>query len=991
MAATVDWYQGNPLIHGDRRRGKSPSAWVRSFACEDLRPLIVCRGPIRKEAMDVFEEMGMRHTGILLSEKDSIVYPNALAPELRQLADNRRVHRVPDYTGATKEERVERMRQIVRIALDNGYDSIFAGYGFMAEDSEFVAEIEKAGLKFIGPNSQVQERAGKKDEAKRTALEVKVSVTPGVNNVTARTLLQKHGSRRQLLALAEAEGLALDPKAAADEKQPLEDLADQILLASYAKGIDLYTIDELGAQVQREVAEMFEKYPGSRVRLKAIGGGGGKGQRILGGSLLGQRKVDPDLIAQAAAEAPAMVREVLYEVKATGVGDNKNVLVELNVEQTRHNEIQLLGNGDWCVSLGGRDCSLQMHEQKLLEVSVTQEGLAAAGEKAEKAGRKAEAAALRTDLEILRRMEDDAARFGAAVGLDSASTFECIVDRDRYYFMEVNTRIQVEHRVTELCYSLEFQNPDDPRDSFVVESLVEAMALLARHGKRLPKPARIPRFGAGVEARLNATDASLSPHAGGLIRFWSKPIEGEIRDDQGISLPNPDTGMFMRYHVAGAYDSNIALLLTKGEDRLDAYQHLARVIAKTSLRGVNLATNLEFHYGLVNWFIGQNVMAKPTTRFVVPYLTLVGQLKEEANKLDLAFAFSEMKKHYAKQTAAQCPDDPSAPKAMAEVIDRKATLLTRPIERLIDDPHLFAGWLSQNRRQVKIENGKVFWFRNPLGVLNDTYQYLNMSYDPRAPAAEVIWEHDHQLLQSAIRFYAALRETFDLRKEEFYKLSEILVSEEPRGGYDAETWARIRSAHLGYEAGNELLGLLFMVAESARFSDFRVEPSLEVTIPAHLADPELQARMKKVLVPPPATRADEIVAAMGGMYYGQEAPGRPRFVEEGMHFEKGQPLYIVEVMKMFNTVRATFAGTIDKVLFHGADGTVVQKGQALFQVTPDEKHVERDPKDVERERRERTSQHLQAVLMSPYEKLYELEPRGLEEERIAPEGFIAAV
>ena len=89
-----------------------------------------------------------------------------------------------------------------------------------------------------------------------------------------------------------------------------------------------------------------------------------------------------------------MVREVLNEVKATGVGDNKNVLIELNIEQTRHNEIQLLGNGEWCVSLGGRDCSLQMHEQKLLEVSVTQEGLAAAIAPAEKAGRKAEVKAL---------------------------------------------------------------------------------------------------------------------------------------------------------------------------------------------------------------------------------------------------------------------------------------------------------------------------------------------------------------------------------------------------------------------------------------------------------------------------------------------------------------------------------------------------------------------------------------------------------------------
>src|SRR5919205_1203074 len=212
MAPTVDWYTNNPLTHRDRRLAKSASAWVRSFACEDLKPLIVCRGPIRKEAMDVFDEMGMRHYGILLSEKDSIVYPNALAPELRQLTDTSRVHRVPDYTGATKEERVERMNQIVQIAKDNGYDSIFAGYGFMAEDEEFVATIEAAGLKFIGPNSVTQARAGKKDEAKRTALEVKVSVTPGVNNVTARTLVRKFDTRKKLRLEVEARELPVEKK-----------------------------------------------------------------------------------------------------------------------------------------------------------------------------------------------------------------------------------------------------------------------------------------------------------------------------------------------------------------------------------------------------------------------------------------------------------------------------------------------------------------------------------------------------------------------------------------------------------------------------------------------------------------------------------------------------------------------------------------------------------------------------------------------------------
>jgi biotin carboxyl carrier protein len=420
--------------------------------------------------------------------------------------------------------------------------------------------------------------------------------------------------------------------------------------------------------------------------------------------------------------------------------------------------------------------------------------------------------------------------------------------------------------------------------------------------------------------------------------------------------------MFMRYSVAGAYDSNIALLLTEGKDRQESYERLSNVLSRTSLRGVGIATNLEFHYGLVNWFIGQNVMAKPTTRFVVPYLTLVGQLKDESNKLDVAFAFSEMKKSYAKKAAADFPDDPSAVKATGEVLDRKGTLLTRPMERLLEDPHLFSGWLSLNRRNYEIRGGKLAWIRNPLGVLKDTYDYLNMSFDPKAPAAEVIWQHDHDLLQKSIRFYQELRKTFGLEKHEFWKLDEILQSEAPQGGYDADTWARIRSAHLGYEAGNELLGLLFMLAEKVKFFDFKVEEDLDVTIPVYLSAPDLQAKMKKVLVPPPSTKADEIVAMCGGMYYGQEGPGKPTFVHDGMHFDKGQPLYIIEVMKMFNTVRAPFSGTVDKIILTGPDGTIVQKGQPLFKITPDEKFVAVDPKEVERERRSRTTEYLKAIL-----------------------------
>jgi acetyl/propionyl-CoA carboxylase alpha subunit len=160
-----------------------------------------------------------------------------------------------------------------------------------------------------------------------------------------------------------------------------------------------------------------------------------------------------------------------------------------------------------------------MHEQKLLEVSVTRESLLAAQQRAQHSGADEEAAVLAQDVVTLDAMEEEATRFGEAVGLDSVSTFECIVDRDQHFFMEMNTRIQVEHRVSELCYGLRFSNPDDAEDGFVVESLVEAMVLLAAHGQQLPKPERVPRLSDSLEARLNATNDALQPSAGGMVEF----------------------------------------------------------------------------------------------------------------------------------------------------------------------------------------------------------------------------------------------------------------------------------------------------------------------------------------------------------------------------------------------------------------------------------------------------------------------------------------
>jgi biotin carboxyl carrier protein len=119
--------------------------------------------------------------------------------------------------------------------------------------------------------------------------------------------------------------------------------------------------------------------------------------------------------------------------------------------------------------------------------------------------------------------------------------------------------------------------------------------------------------------------------------------------------------------------------------------------------------------------------------------------------------------------------------------------------------------------------------------------------------------------------------------------------------------------------------------------------------------------MRKALVPPPATKADEIVAAMGGMFYATEAPHLPPYVTDGSHFEKGDPLYIIEVMKMFNKVYAPFAGHVNAVLVR-ENGVIVRKGQPLFKVTPDEQVIEEDPQMKQRRIRVNTDAYLAKVM-----------------------------
>ena len=896
--------------------GRAHSEWLRSFDVSSVKCLVVCRGPVRKEAFEVFREIGVREYGMLLSEKDSVVYPRCLAPELRDLDFPNNVHRVADYMGVGQEEKLERIAEIVEIAEQNKYTHIFSGYGFMAEDADFISAIEASSVDFIGPSSGVIRRAGAKDEAKKLARSLGNAVVPGIDNVSALALVERAGSEKALKALAKKHRLEFRWNPDVE----LVENAEQLLQAGYAMSTELVTIEELQKTAEQQSHTIWEQYPGKRIRYKCIGGGGGKGQRVVS---------DP-------SETSAAVMDILAEQKVLEPGSNRNFLIELNLETTRHNEIQVLGNGDWAITLGGRDCSIQMNEQKQLEFSLTDELLAGAAEETKNPAHREN---LLKERETLAAMELDGARFAAGVGLDNVSTFECIVEGFDHFFMEMNTRIQVEHGCSELAYTMRFANPDDSTEFFDVERLIELMVLLAVHGPRLPKPERILRAISGAEVRVNAVNAALQPHAGGIIRGWSSPLPFEHRDDQGIGTRNPDTGSFPYYNLAGAYDSNIALVLCDGTSRRNNLERLAEILRRMELRGENLETSVPLHYGLVNWMLGVEPMMKPNTGFMTPYLAGVGALEILACNVDLGLAASEL---IARMPGA------SARKALAT----QETLLLRPLERLLGDAHALAGFLGLQDGQLWRRDGNDISFcQSPMQFLKDLYHYLDMETVPGKPACEMIWQHDDALLDDALDFYDAVAEAFGT--QDWQEISSRLEGKLDAGlvGEDEALWKACQAAHRGYQIGSPLLLMIPRLGIQSGFLDIRIGDDLEPVFPETFLDPEQAKTLRHALAPPPKASANEIVTPSGGSFFSREAPHLPPMIEEGDHFDEGQPLFIIEVMKMFNKILAPFSGTLEKSLMKDADGSVVKAGQVVFEIEPDEMLVEETEDEIQARRK----------------------------------------
>jgi len=482
-----------------------------------------------------------------------------------------------------------------------------------------------------------------------------------------------------------------------------------------------------------------------------------------------------------------------------------------------------------------------------------------------------------------------------------------------------------------MVYQLEFSNPDNPEDKFTVDSLVASMMLLNCYGKHLSCPQRIPRFMSGIEARLNATNPALKPHAGGIIRSWNVPDDNEQRDDQGIGITNPDTGMLQPYNLAGAYDSNVALSITNGDSRRQSFEKLAEVLRCMEFRGLDLHLNVDFQYGLLHWMLGNDPMLKPNTRFVSSYLALAGKLKRLCDQINLDLAWNI---HREKIQSAFGTEG-------LQICDQKLTLLLRPLKMLFESPHLLMGWLALLKAKTK--ESRLSNKLNPVNILIDLYNYLRLEQHSGVPPSEQIWSNDQTLLDSASYFYKDLESQLSKKMDGWVQLEKILSGNKssmpPNYVKDNKLWENIISAHKGHQMSLELLQLPVILGEEAGYYELKVNNSLDIEVPQEFYEPGNIDELIAGLDTAPPARKNEILAWTGGTFYSRETPEAEEYVLEGQHVEKGDVIGLIEVMKMFNQIRAEFSGTIRKICVSAGSGIIVSRGQQLFEIDPDEPSV----------------------------------------------------
>jgi acetyl-CoA carboxylase biotin carboxylase subunit len=363
------------------------------------------------------------------------------------------------------------MPAIISAAEVTDAEAIHPGYGFLAENADFAERVEKSGFVFVGPRPASIRLMGDKVSAKQAMIEAGVPVVPG-----------SHGA--------------------------LPDNSDEVL------------------KIAREVG-----YP---VIIKASGGGGGRGMRVVH------------------TEAALLNAVVMTKAEAGAAFNNPEVYLEKFLENPRHIEIQVMADGDRnAVWLGERDCSMQRRHQKVIE----------------------EAPATGIPRKAIERIGERCAEACRKISYRGAGTFEFLYENGEFYFIEMNTRIQVEHTVTELITGLD---------------LVQWQIRIAAGEKFTLRQRDITFRGHAIECRINAEDPFKFTPSPGRITNWHTPGGPGVRIDSHV---------FNGYFVPPNYDSMIAKLITYGDTREQALARMRIALSEMVVEGIQ--TNIALHRELM--------------------------------------------------------------------------------------------------------------------------------------------------------------------------------------------------------------------------------------------------------------------------------------------------------------------------------------------------------------------------------------------------------
>jgi len=360
---------------------------------------------------------------------------------------------------------------IIAAAEVTDAEAIHPGYGFLSENADFAERVESSGFVFIGPRSESIRLMGDKVNAKRAMIEAGVPCVPG------------------------SEGA-------------LPDDPDEILRMGQATG-----------------------YP---VIIKASGGGGGRGMRVVH------------------TESNLLNAVSLTKAEAQTAFGNPEVYMEKFLQNPRHIEIQILADEHGsAIHLGERDCSMQRRHQKIIE----------------------EAPAPLLDTKLRNKIGERCAAACRKIKYRGVGTFEFLYEDGEFYFIEMNTRVQVEHPVTELITGIDI--------------IQEQIRVAAGEPLRY-KQKEIGFRGHAIECRINAEDPYTSVPSPGRITQYHAPGGPGIRVDSHV---------YQNYYVPPYYDSMIGKLIAFGDTRAQAIARMRIALSEMVVEGIK--TNIPLHQDLM--------------------------------------------------------------------------------------------------------------------------------------------------------------------------------------------------------------------------------------------------------------------------------------------------------------------------------------------------------------------------------------------------------